>query len=758
MSCAACASRIERVLGARAGVRSAVVNFALNDAVIVVDDQPDAAAMVLAAIDGAGFSAVVLGHDDTERRRQEAATAADEARATRRDLATLAVSAALTLPLVAEMGTMALGVPLALSPWLALALATPVQLVAGARFHAGAWKAIRGGGANMDVLVALGTSAAYLYSALAVLRLGEAAHHLYFEASAVVITLVLAGKLLEAWARRGTTAAIRALMALRPETARLVTATGEIEVPVAAVGVGDRVRVRPGERLPVDGVVVDGASELDESLLTGESLPVARAVGDRVTGGAINGSGLLMIEASAVGEDSTLARIIRLVENAQAGKAPMQRLVDRVAAVFVPVVIALAVVTLLGWLAATGDLNQALGAAVAVLVIACPCALGLATPTAIVAGTGAAARAGILIRDIEALERAHRVDTVIFDKTGTLTRGQPAVVAISVLEDGPTPHPDRLLALAAGVQTGSEHPLARAVVARAGERGLAIGQVDNFRSRAGAGVTGNVNSQGALSSDTPCQRPPALTKGGLWKPVIDIQSVDRGRTTVALGNAALMALLEIDTAALDPACGLAEAQGQTAVRVAVDGQAAGVIVFADPLRPESAPTVAALHAAGLRTLVLSGDATAVARAVGALIGITDVAAPVRPEDKAATVDRLRAEGRVVAMVGDGVNDAPALAAADVGIAMGGGSDVALETAGITLMRPDPRLVPAALAISRATWTKIRQNLFWAFIYNLIGLPVAAFGLLEPALAGAAMAMSSVSVVTSSLWLTRWRAT
>ncbi len=705
MTCAACATRVERALSRTPGVQKATVNLALERAdIAVAPDGPDRAALA-EAVRGAGYEV-----------RAPAAAAEDEGRPWI-ETATLAAAILLTLPLVLNMVAMTLGLRWHLSPITELVLATPVQFWAGARFYRGAWASLRHGSPGMDVLVALGTSAAWGYSAVQVaLHGGMAMGHLYFEAAAVVITLVLLGKRLEARAKRGAGAALRALMALRPETARVLTADGPVERPAAGLVPGDRILVRPGERFPVDARVEAGESEVDESLVTGESLPVAKRPGDTVAAGALNGTGALTLEATAVGEDSTIARIVRLVEAAQSGKAPIQKLVDRISAVFVPIVLAIAVLTFAGWLVAGGSLDQALGAAVAVLVIACPCAMGLATPAAIVTGTGAAARAGILIRDIETIERAPRIDTVVFDKTGTLTEGRPAVTAV-IAGDA-----DALLALAAAVQAGSEHPLARAVEAEAARRGLAVPAASGVAARPGRGVTGTVDG-----------------------------------TSVAIGNAALMREIHaVLPETLAQAIGGHEAAGRTAMLVAVDGEVRGAIAVADPLKPGAAEAVARLAASGIAVRMLSGDARAVADSVAGQVGITAVDAPVRPEEKAGTVARLRAGGARVAMVGDGINDAPALAEADLGIAMGGGADVALEAAAITLMRPDPRLVADALAISRATWNKVRQNLFWAFAYNVVGLPLAAFGLLNPAIAGAAMALSSISVVANALLLRRWR--
>ena len=705
MTCAGCARRVAKALTAVPGVIDADVNPATDSAILRLA-APVAVDDLVAAVADAGYRASPRGaapEPDATGRRFEA------------DDLILAGAIVLTLPFVVQMVAMALGLGWHLPGWLQLALAAPVQVVAGARFYTGAFKALRAGTADMDVLVALGTTAAFGYS-LYVLAGG--AGHLYFEASAAVIALVMLGKRLEARAKRGTGRAVRALMALRPETARIERDGEAVERPVAAVRVGDVVRVRPGERIPVDGSIIEGESAVDESLVTGESVPADRAPGDPVIAGSINGTGHLRVQATAVGTDTTLSRIVRLVEQAQAGKAPIQRLVDRVAAVFVPAVLALAAVTLGGWLAAGAPLETALIAAVSVLVIACPCALGLATPAAIVAGVGTAARAGVLIKDVAALERSHAVDVVVFDKTGTLTVGRPRVVAVEPLADGWDAA--ALLRLAAAAQSLSEHPIAAAMVEAARERGLALPPASDFASRTGAGVTATVEGR-----------------------------------RIVIGNAALMAAEAVAGCAADRVAA-SEAAGRTAVQVAVDGTAVGLVAVADTLRPGAAEAVADLRRRGIETWLLSGDARAIADRVAAEVGIDHVLAPVRPDRKAAEIERLRSAGRVVAMVGDGINDAPALAAADFGIAMGSGTDVALATAGVALLRPDPRLVPAALAVARRTRAKIRQNLFWAFVYNVIGLPLAALGLLSPAVAGAAMALSSICVVANALTLTRWR--
>ncbi|MDA8252490.1 MAG: heavy metal translocating P-type ATPase [Rhodospirillales bacterium] len=705
MTCATCAGRVERALSHVPGVARAEVNLATEKA--VVEGLALRPAALIGAVQDAGYEADLLTGDAERERELEAA----EARRVRRDLIRVVASAVLSAPLTLPM------VGIALPGWLALTLATPVQLVIGARFYVAAFKAVRAGSGNMDLLVALGTSAAYFYS-LYLVATGIGGHT-YFEAAAVVITLILLGKWLEGRAKRSTGTAIRALMSLRPETARVEREGAEIELPVAAVSAGDVVVVRPGERLPTDGRVLSGASQVDESLLTGESLPVEKQPGDAVVGGAINGSGLLRIETTAVGEQSMLARIVALVEGAQMKKAPVQRLVDRVAAVFVPVVLACALVAFLGWYLLAGSFAVGLVAAVSVLVIACPCSLGLATPTALMVGTGAAAKAGILIRDAEALERAHRVDTVVLDKTGTVTEGRPTVTEI-------VPHgiaESELLALAAAAQTGSEHPLARAVLDRA--EGLALPRLDDFQSHPGRGLTARVSGR-----------------------------------RIAIGNRALLAEAGV-APPLEDAARRLEEQGRTVMFVAALAPAPvllGLIAVMDRIRPTAAAAVRRLQAGGIATVLLTGDNARTAQAVAQTLGIAQVLAEVLPDGKAAEIARLQQQGRRVAMVGDGVNDAPALAQADVGIAMGTGADVAMAASGITLMRGDPLLIADAIAISRATWRKIRQNLFWAFVYNVVGIPLAGLGLLSPMFAGAAMALSSVSVVSNALLLRRWRPT
>jgi Cu+-exporting ATPase len=714
MTCASCVGRVERALKKVPGVASAEVNLATEAAEVCLLPEAAGPDALLAAVEKAGYHATVL---------QDEAPAAPPDDALHALWPVLA-AAALSLPLLAQMGAMVVGSAWQLPGWLQWALATPVQFWLGARFYRAGWAALRAGSGNMDLLVALGTSAGYGLSVWQLFAHGGGGHapHLYFEASAVVITLVLLGKWLEGRAKRQTTEAIRALQALRPETARVLRDGVERELPLAQVRVGDALVVRPGERIPADAEVVEGSSHVDESMLTGESLPVAKHPGARVTGGAVNAEGRLVVRATALGAESTLARIVRLVESAQAKKAPIQRLVDQVSAVFVPVVVAIAAVTLLGWGLGTGDWEHAILNAVAVLVIACPCALGLATPAAIMAGTGVAARHGILIKDAQALELAHKLRVVAFDKTGTLTEGRPRLALAQ-----PAPGADaQLLPWAAALQAGSEHPLARAVLQAAQDQGLQVPAATGVQAVAGRGLQGTVDGH-----------------------------------ALRLGSSRWMAELGVDTAPLAPAAQQAQSQGRTVswlaeVQEAGAPRLVGLLAFGDTAKPQAAAAIAALRRQGVRTVLVSGDNAGAAGAVAQQLGLDAVHAEVLPGDKAALVASLKADGATVAMVGDGINDAPALAAADVGIAMGTGTDVAMQAAGVTLMRGDPSLVAGAIDISRRTYAKIRQNLFWAFVYNVVGIPLAAAGLLSPVLAGAAMAFSSVSVVTNALLLRRWK--
>jgi Cu+-exporting ATPase len=709
MTCASCSARVEKALARVPGVLEASVNLATEQATVKLAQGTSAAALI-AAVERAGYGAQLPAPSGT--------APAAPARALP-DWWPVALAIGLSLPLVVPMLGKLGGAHWMLPGWLQLALATPVQFWLGARFYRAGWKAFIAGSGNMDLLVAVGTSAAYGLSVYLLLARADPMH-LYFEAAAVVISLVLLGKWLEARAKRQTTAAIRALQALRPLTARVRLDGVDRDLPIEAVRVGDVVVIRPGERVPVDAEVIEGASQIDESMLTGESLPVDKQPGDALTGGAINAHGLLVARTTAIGTETTLARIIRMVENAQAAKAPIQRLVDKVSAVFVPVVMAIALVTFVGWWAASGDVEQAILNAVAVLVIACPCALGLATPTAIMAGTGVAARHGILIKDAEALELAHRVKTVMFDKTGTLTDGTPHVAACIAAAGHDR---DDVLAIAAGLQAGSEHPLARAVQAEAAAAGIAPMPARAQQALPGRGLFGEVDG------------------AGYW-----------------LGNRRLLQENGVDTAALAAAATEQEAAGRSVSWLARvgDRRVLGLLTFGDAIKPSAARAIGTLKARGIATVMLSGDNRGAAEAAARTLGIDRVLAEVLPADKAAHVSALKAEGTTVAMVGDGINDAPALAAADVGIAMSSGSDVAMHTAGITLMRGDPARVADAIDISRRTYAKIRQNLFWAFVYNVVGIPLAALGFLSPVIAGAAMAFSSVSVVTNALTLKRWK--
>lgn len=711
MTCASCAGRVERALGKVPGVQSVSVNLANERAHIEVLGQMDPAVLI-AAVDKAGYTATLP--------QSETATQASQEQRLSHERWSLLLAILLAAPLVLPMLVQPFGLHWMLPAWVQFALATPVQFIFGARFYIAAWKAVRAGAGNMDLLVAIGTSAGYGLSIYEWLTASAGTMpHLYFEASAVVIALVLLGKYLESRAKRQTASAIRALEALRPERAIQVIDGREQDVAITALKLNDLVLVKPGERFPVDGEVVEGQSHADEALISGESLPVPKQPGDAVTGGAINGEGRLLVRTLALGAESVLARIIRLVEDAQAAKAPIQKLVDKVSQVFVPVVLVLALATLVGWWLYGAPLEVALINAVTVLVIACPCALGLATPTAIMAGTGVAARHGILIKDAEALERAHEVSAVVFDKTGTLTSGAPKIAHLAAVDGNEA----ALLQQAGALQRGSEHPLAKAVLDACAEQGLNVADVSASQSLTGRGIAGTLDGR-----------------------------------QLALGNRRLLDETGLSTGDLADSASAWEAEGRTLSWLIEQGpqpRVLGLFAFGDTLKPGALQAIQALKARHISSHLLTGDNRGSARVVAEALGIDDVHAEVLPADKAATVAKLKKTG-VVAMVGDGINDAPALAAADIGIAMGGGTDVAMHAAGITLMRGDPRLVPAALEISRKTYAKIRQNLFWAFVYNLIGIPLAAFGLLNPVMAGAAMALSSVSVVSNALLLKTWK--
>ena len=745
MTCASCVARVERAIAKLPGVESVSVNLATESARVnwaasqATEDPQTQQARLRRAVRDAGYEPLAAEHLE---QAPEGAWLG---------FMPVALSLLLSTPLVLPMLGDALGQHWMLPALWQFVFATPVQFVLGTRFYKAGWHALRAGSGNMDLLVALGTTAGWALSVWLWLTAPAGAMvHLYFEGSAVVITLVLLGKWLEARAKRQTTDAIRALHALRPARARVITLDGEVEIPIEELLVGDRLVVLPGERFAADGVVLEGQTQADEAMLTGEPLPVHKAVDSRVTGGSINGEGRVVVRVSATGTTTVLANIIRLVEDAQAAKAPIQRLVDQVSAVFVPVVLVLALATLLAWWFTGHSLEVSLIHCVAVLVIACPCALGLATPAAIMAGTGVAAKYGILIKDAQALEVAHKVDTVAFDKTGTLTVGQPRLLALLAVQDldavdaldacaQMTPHAQALLALAAALQSGSEHPLAHAVVQAAKAHALSHATPEDVKAVAGFGSEGVV----------------------------------QGRTLL-LGSLRWMSALAVPAGVWQAHAAAFQTQGAT-VSVLAERTPQGVIplavlAFGDEPKPGVQEALAKLRARGLRLVMISGDNVGAAQAMAARLGLhaDEVHAEVMPGDKAALVKSLQhnpnGAAHVVAFVGDGINDAPALAAADVGLAManlnadgqGGGTDVAMQAAGITLMRGDVALVAGALDISARTVVKIRQNLFWAFVYNAAGIPLAAMGYLSPVVAGAAMALSSVSVMTNALLLKRWK--
>jgi P-type Cu+ transporter len=710
MTCASCVSRVEKALLKVSGVSSASVNLATEKATIQLQSNVPVSTLI-AAVEKAGYSAKdIVDANPTPIKRLP-------------EWWPVALSTILTIPLVAPMLLQLLGVDWMLDGWIQLGLALPVQFWMGWRFYRAGWKALMAKAGNMDLLVALGTSAAFGLSVYLLLKHRDhGMPHLYFEVSSAVITLVLLGKWLESRAKRQTADAIRALNALRPTTA-LVRRDGiDVQVPIAAVHVGDMVVVRPGDRVAVDGEIVEGRTHIDESLITGESLPVAKGIGDKVTGGSINAEGVLMVKTLAVGAETTLARIIRMVESAQAAKAPIQRIVDRVSEVFVPVVLAIALVTFLAWTGFTGDWEAALINAVSVLVIACPCALGLATPTAIMAGTGVAAQHGILIKDAEALEVAHAVTVVAFDKTGTLTEGKPSLVAVRCAGSETE---EEVLSLVAALQMTSSHPLALAVLEKVRSDRVVVPGARDVKALPGRGVEGTVRAQ-----------------------------------QFTVGSTRLLRELQIDAGALSIEAERLEHQGRTIswlIRKADSAnELVGLLAFGDTIKPSAYRAVSQLHALGIKTVMLTGDNRGSAEVVANELGIGEVHAEVLPGDKAAVVQQLRAAGDVVAFVGDGLNDGPALAAASCGFAMAGGADVATETAGITLMRGDLRLVADSIDVSRHTYAKIKQNLVWAFAYNVLGIPLAALGMLSPVIAGAAMAFSSVSVVSNALLLRRWK--
>ena len=790
MTCASCATRVERALRKVSGVSDASVNLAtetasvsgaslsrqtLVDAIVragyqsPADDPTDdrterpTGANVPAPAEPGSTAPDSPATDATDAADAPPRNAQSDAAAKRllHDRRQLALALLLTAPLVLPMLAAPFGYSLMLPAWLQFVLATPVQFWIGARFYIAGFKAVRAGSANMDLLVALGTSASWGLSTWLWLT-AHSGHppHLYFEASAVVVTLVLLGKYLETRAKRQTTEAIRALNALRPDTVRRQLGTSTKTVPIARILLGDRVLVLPGERLPVDGLLLEGSTQVDESMLTGEPLPIDKQVGDRLTGGSINGEGQIVLQVGAVGTETVLARIIRMVEDAQGAKAPVQRIVDQVSSVFVPAVLVMAALTFAGWLATGHGIEPAIISAVAVLVIACPCALGLATPAAIMAGTGVAARKGILIRDAQALELAQRITVVAFDKTGTLTVGHP-VLTDTISSD--TADVMRLLSLTTALQSGSEHPLARAVLAAATEAQAPALVATDVRALPGRGIEGRVEGRllrigserlarelGAIHDSDDSARIESTAESTL-------ESTAESTAASTLDSFIKSGAMHNDQTLYQHATRL-QRKGRTVSWVideADTGQARaiGLLAFGDTIKPGAREAIAQLSAMGIRSVMITGDNEGAAQAIARELGITEVIANVLPIDKAHAVNRLRSgKDTVVAMVGDGINDAPALAAADVGIAMATGTDVAMHTAGITLMRGDPALVPIAIDLSSRTVAKIHQNLFWAVIYNLLGIPLAAFGWLSPVIAGAAMAMSSVSVISNALLL------
>lgn len=718
MTCASCVIHVEKALAKVTGVEKAEVNLATEKARVTFSESTSVEAM-LEAINNAGYKATRrLGETNLAQESE------DKEKILKKDLGKVKISAILSAPLVIPMLLEPLGFHFMLSGWYQLLLTLPVQFWLGARFYRAAWKALKAKTGNMDLLVVLGTTAAFGLSLYNLYIYGEHAGregvgHLYFEGASIIITLVLLGKYLEARAKQQTSLAIKSLQALKPEVARIRKDGQETEISISKVQLGDEVIVRPGEKIPVDGVVIEGSSQVDESLISGESLPVVKSMNDKVIGGSINGDGLLIARTTALGTETTLARIIRLVESAQAAKAPVQRLVDEVSAVFVPVVILIALGTIFLWGFGTGNWEQAIVNGVAVLVIACPCALGLATPTSIMVGTGLAAKAGILIKDAEALEIAHSIKTIAFDKTGTLTEGRPRM---SSLRSSAFASQD-FLKLIASIQNGSEHPLAKATVLEAAEQGLVLESANDVKSLPGRGVEGVIQNQKFYIGTEKLMQEKGINISEFTTEVQELK--DHGATV-------------------------------SFVATASSERAIGFIAFEDKVKITSKAAIQRLHDLGIKTVMLTGDNWGAAQKIAKFLNIDEVRAEVLPGDKSNIIEELKAKGGIVAMVGDGINDAPALAAAHVGLAMSTGTDVAMHSAGITLMRGNPLLIPDAISISRKTYRKIKQNLFWAFIYNLVGIPLAAMGLLNPVIAGAAMAFSSVSVIANALLLKTWR--
>jgi len=710
MTCAACSARVEKALSKIDGVIRSNVNLSTNKALVQFYSGSVSDETLIKAVEKAGYKAQVEYERNIDREKELREKEIKSLKTS------FIISLIFTIPLFSAMFFHMAGIHNILTNgYFQLLLATPVQFIVGYRFYKGAYKSLRGGGANMDVLVAMGTSAAYFYS---LYNLLVGVHEYYFEASAVIITLILLGKTFEAIAKGRTSEAIKKLMGLQPKTARVIKDGIEKDIPIEEVQIEDIIVVRPGERVPVDGVIIEGNSSIDESMITGESIPVDKSVGDEVIGATINKFGSFKFQATKVGKDTVLSQIVKMVEEAQGSKAPVQRLADKISGIFVPIVIGIALVTFLIYYLVVGDFNIGLINAVAVLVIACPCALGLATPTAIMVGTGKGAENGILFKSGEHLERAHEMKAIVFDKTGTITKGEPEVTDIIPVGNMDR---DELLKLAATVEKTSEHPLGQAIVKKAEENLLMIEKAEEFTAIPGKGI-----------------------KAGF------------GNKTIYVGNRRLMEEENMDVKSLEERLSQLEEEGKTAMIVAVDGNIEGIIAVADRIKDSSKEAIEKLIKMGLEVYMITGDNERTARAIGEQVGIENILAEVLPENKAEVVESIKAKGKKVGMVGDGINDAPALAAADVGFAIGTGTDVAIEAADVTLMRGDLMSIVTAIRLSHRTMRAIKQNLFWAFFYNTIGIPFAALGFLNPMIAGAAMAFSSVSVVTNSLRLRKFK--
>ncbi|MCQ4922504.1 heavy metal translocating P-type ATPase [Tissierella carlieri] len=709
MTCAACSTRVEKVLNKLEGVVKATVNLSTNKATIeypsgVIDED-----ILVKAVEKAGYKAELEVERDLDREKEMREKEIKSLKTS------FIISAILSLPLFSAMFFHMAGIHTILTNgWFQLILATPVQFLIGYRFYKGAYNSLRGGGANMDVLVSMGTSAAYFYS---IYNLIIGVHEYYFEASAVIITLILLGKTFEAVAKGKTSEAIKKLMGLQPKTARIIKDGVEMDIPIEKVEIGDIIVVRPGEKIPVDGIIVEGNSAVDESMITGESIPIDKAIDDEVIGATINKFGTFKFRATKIGKDTVLSQIIKLVEDAQGSKAPVQRLADKISGIFVPIVVVIALATFLGFYLIGGNFNIGLINAVAVLVIACPCALGLATPTAIMVGTGKGAENGILIKSGEHLERAHKMDTIVFDKTGTITKGEPEVTDIISFNDIDR---DEILRIAASVEKTSEHPLGQSIVKKGEEELLRLSEPEKFMAVPGKGLRATFEGKEVLV--------------GNRRLMVD------NNISITNGEETLLKL---------------EEEGKTAMLLSLDNKLSGIIAVADQIKETSKKAIEELKSMGLDVYMITGDNERTAQAIAKEVGITNVLAEVLPENKAEVVEEIKSKGKHVGMVGDGINDAPALAAADVGFAIGTGTDVAMEAADITLMRGDLSGVVTAIRLSHKTMKTIRQNLFWAFFYNSLGIPFAALGFLDPMIAGAAMAFSSVSVVTNSLRLKKF---